>query len=212
MSVFPLAVLLVPHHPGRKAGSRASPALLSIATQWQSLGRAAPFSSPEPLCLPKTALQAAQGKLWGWEWWDHQLTKPPWCPSSKLPARATFSQQAPFTELVPSTTLSTAEQHSGTQNHWTCSSAGLFIVSSGAARQKAKRSPVSKSKSLMIPPENQEHTSQTGARDQCRHRQGNSALWTSLHPNTTLTSTFIRKAKWGIITTPPQRRTALQRQ
>lgn len=68
------------------------------------------------------------------------------------------------------------------------------------------------------PPENQEHVPQTGARDHCRHSdlclqwQGNFALWTSLHPSTTLTSTFIRKAKWGIIMTPPQRRTALERQ
>lgn len=98
------------------------------------------------------------------------------------------------------------------KNHWTCSPAGLFIISSGAARQKAKWSPVSKSKSLKIPPENQEHTPQTEARDHCRHRQGNFALWTSLHPSTTLASTFIRKAKWGIIMPPPQRRTALERQ
>lgn len=45
----------------------------------QPLGTAGPFTSPEPpsLCLPKTAPQAAQGKLWGWKWWDHQLIKPP---------------------------------------------------------------------------------------------------------------------------------------
>lgn len=50
------------------------------------------------------------------------------CPWLKLTARATFSQQLPFTELVPSVPVSTAEQPSGTQNHWTCFSAGLFIV------------------------------------------------------------------------------------
>lgn len=87
----------------------------------------------------------------------------------KLTARGTFSQQPALTELEPSATLSTAELHSGTQDHWACSPAALFIVSSGAARQKAKQPPVSKSKSLKIPPENQEHTPQTGARDHCRH-------------------------------------------
>lgn len=59
----------------------SSPALLSCSTaiaQWCSRspwGEQDPASSP--LCLPKTALQDVQEKLWGWKGWDHQLIKPP---------------------------------------------------------------------------------------------------------------------------------------
>lgn len=75
-----------------------------------------------------------------------------------------------------------------------------------------------KAKSQVVPsfikqvPEDPTWDPRTPMKDHCRHRQGNSASWTSLHPSTTLASTFIRKAKWGIIKTPPQRRTALERQ
>lgn len=95
--------------------------------------------------------------------------------------KSTFSQQPPFTEPMPRVSLSPAEQHSGTQDRWT-----FPLQVSNATRQKAKWSSVSKSKSLKIPPENQKHTPQTGARDHCRLRQGNLALWTSLHPSTSL--------------------------
>lgn len=111
---------------------------------------------------------------------------------------ATLFPHTPFPRLVGSATLGTAEQHLGTQDHWTCSSAGLFIDSSGAARQKAKWSRVSKSESLKIPPEAQEgvHPHPQITADL---KEGNFVLWRSWHPNTTLTSTAIRKAKWGII-------------
>lgn len=132
-------------------------------------GRAGPvtFCVPLSLCLPKIAAMPRRSSgyenagIISWDCNHHQR-----CSRLQLTARATFSHQPPFIELVCSTTLGTAEWHSGTRDHWTCSSAGLFIVSSSAARQKAKQSTVSKSKSLKIPPETQEHT--LPSPDQCK--------------------------------------------
>ena len=136
----------------------------SALTLLQPFGRAGPviFRVPLSLCLPKRAALprlrrrssgCENGGITSWDCTHHQR-----CSRLQLTARATFSHQTPFIELVRSATFGTAERHSRTRDHWPCSSAGLFIVSSGAARQKAKWSTVSKSKSLKIPPETQEHT------------------------------------------------------
>lgn len=137
----------------------------------QSFGRAGPaiFRVPLSLCLPKiAALPRLPRRSSGYEnsgitSWDRNHHQG--CSRLQLTARAIFSHQPPFIELVHSVTLSRAEWHLGTWDHWTCSSAGLFIISSGAARPKAKWSTVSKSKSLKIPPETQE---QTHTPDQCK--------------------------------------------
>lgn len=49
--------------------------------------------------------------------------------------KSTFSQQPPFTEPMPRVSLSTAEQHSGTWDCCTYSSAGVFTVSNATRRK-----------------------------------------------------------------------------
>lgn len=150
--------------------------------------------------------QAAQEKFWVWKWWEYQLRlhPPPEVLQAAAHCKSHLFSPASFhwagtqrdirhsrTAFANTRSLALFLCRSIYSLKWCCKAKGQMVNS---FKEQVPKDPTWDPRTHMSPGSVQEITADTADPE-----EGNFVLWRSWHPSTTLTSTFIRKAKWGII-------------